>query len=96
MIRAHGRERVHIVVGEEIVPLIGDKDHVDPLQGGVSTFIAPSEETALEVNLFHHCFFKKPPELAHKPTIQVTIVLSASSVHHIEVPIKQKGQPSLV
>jgi hypothetical protein len=82
---------VHVIARVPIVPLIGDEDFVDLLQGGVSTLIALSEHATLEVNLFQRCRFYKPPELAHELLIQATIVLVTSSINHIEVPVKHPG-----
>jgi hypothetical protein len=82
---------VHVIARVPIVPLIGDEDSVDLLQGGVSALIALSEHATLEVNLFQRCLFYKPPELAHELPIQATIVLVTSSVNHIEVPVKHLG-----
>jgi hypothetical protein len=81
---------------KKVFPLHGDEDPVDLLQGRVRSFIAPGEQSALHVDLFHNSFIDEMTELAHPAPMETTVILVLHAVYHVEVPADHpRAEPDL-
>jgi hypothetical protein len=71
------------------MPLVRYESTVYSLKGGVSTFIAPCKEPALEVNLPERLFIEKMVKLTHRSSIPPAIVLVHSLIYHVEITTQE-------
>jgi hypothetical protein len=76
---------LEIVVGEDHLPLVGEKDLIYALQRGMLALIAPSKQYAIEMGLLKSRRVEEVAELAHQSAIELIIVLVLCTIDHIKV-----------
>jgi hypothetical protein len=67
-------------------PIVGEKEAIDALQGGVFSLVAPCEEPPIEMSLLEQGSVQEVAKLPHKAAIHAIIILILSVVNHVEVP----------
>jgi hypothetical protein len=76
---------MQIIVGEHALPLIGDKNSIDPFEHRVCMLIALGKQMTRQVQLFLGRLAEETHELPHEPSIDPVVVLALHMVNHIEV-----------